>query len=140
MKKIITLILLTTYLFGCATPSGFNRNELNNQLVITDEDIQKALDTKPQLHTPFKVAIYFRPNKQYWAWDWEPEDKTRFNDFAKELKGKNVISDFVFLNQATIDGNNIKSIRLAAAQHGADAVLIISGASQTDKYNNSYLK
>jgi rhombotail lipoprotein len=137
MKKILTLLVMSTYLLGCATPSGFNRTELNKQLIITDEQIQQALDAKPQLHTPFKVAIYFRPNEQYWAWNWEQEDKYKLNNLGKELKNKNIVSDYVILNQATIDGDSIKSIRLAAAQHGADAVLIISGASQLDKYNNS---
>jgi len=137
MNNLITLSLILTLLYGCATPSGFNRVELNKQLSVTDEDIQKALDAKPQLYTPFKVAIYFRPNERYWAWNWEKDDKTKISQFANELKNNNIISDFVILNQFSIDGTNIKSIRLAAAQHSADTVLIISGASELDKYNNS---
>jgi hypothetical protein len=33
-------------------------------------------------------------------------------------------------------GNSLKELRLAAAQHGADAVLLLKGAYQTDSYLN----
>lgn len=35
-------------------------------------------------------------------------------------------------------GNEIKSIRYAAAQHGADAVLIVSGINDVDSYTNRW--
>lgn len=54
-----------------------------------------------------------------------------------ELKNKNIVSDVFILNDSIVEGNDRKSIRFAAARAGADAVLIVQGTSDIDRYNNA---
>jgi hypothetical protein len=41
-------------------------------------------------------------------------------------------------NPATLSGTDLKSLRLAAAQHGADALLVVSGIKDTDSFTNNW--
>lgn len=151
MKKIYfgpTSLLLTLFLYGCASSTGFNRPELRTQLepkaVITDKDIQQALEAKPQLPKPFRLAVYFRqenpaPYFYYgaqWNVEWDPDDKKQMIDQLNKLVTKGEISEIILLNDSVVEGQNNKALRLAAAQTGADAVLICSAVSDIDRYNN----
>ena len=78
---------------GCATSAGFNRTALRSEIaaqpVVTEADIQKALDARPQLPSPFRLAIHFvpAPEPQYGSkpWGWLREDKQVLLDAAAEL-------------------------------------------------------
>jgi len=102
--------------------------------VVTENDIEKALDLKPQLPAPFKLAIYLAPSHP--RWNWLSEDKDKLLKIGSELKSKNIISDVFIIGDAILEGTGNKAIRLAAARAGADAVLIIKGVSDIDRYNN----
>jgi hypothetical protein len=94
----------------------------------------KALELKPQLPSPFNIAIYFAPSNR--DWNWLSEDKNTLLEIGSELKSKNIISNVFIIGDAIMEGTNNKAIRLAAARAGADAVLIIKGVSDIDRYNN----
>ena len=139
------IILLALAVTACASSRGFDRGalrgEITDQKVVTEEDIKKALELKPQLPAPFKLAVYFVPPKSDWrrgsSWNWLGEDKNKLLEVTSELKNKNVVSDIFIINDAILEGNDNKAIRLAAARAGADAVLIINGVSDVDRYNNA---
>lgn len=145
MKKVIINLLLVIIISGCATPHGINRGEIGKKLktdvVITDKDIQQTLDLKPQLETPFKVGIYLLPpnNKYCWSncWSWDSKYKEQLIKFGEELKQKNIISEYSFINTPFVSASDLKSIRMSGAQHGVDAVLVINGAAEIDRYNNT---
>ncbi|MAY00069.1 MAG: hypothetical protein CMI08_12895 [Oceanospirillaceae bacterium] len=140
MKKLL-LILATMVLTSCATSSGFNRNQLWASLdespqVVTDADIQKALDAKPQLRPPFRLAVYTELNS--WRTHWDAADKAAFALLAGRLKAAGIVSDVVYLNPTIVSEHKHDSIRLAAARTGADAVMIVNGTGAADRYNNAW--
>lgn len=146
MKKIFYLALMLA-LTACASPRGFDRGALRGQVSekvqISEEDIKKALELKPQLPNPFRLAVYFSPGRYGWyssRWDWRKEDKDQLAAFAEALKKNGVVSEAVFLTDDMIEATKYdvtnRDIRLGAARAGADAVLILRGTSDIDKYNN----
>ncbi|MCX8073023.1 MAG: hypothetical protein N3C12_11300 [Candidatus Binatia bacterium] len=49
-----------------------------------------------------------------------------------------IVSDLFLISDLVVSGTDVKSVRLAAAKHGADAVLIMRAASQVDRYLNGF--
>ncbi len=48
-------------------------------------------------------------------------------------------SDVFFISNMIVDGNeDLKSLRMAAAKHQADALLVVTGAAQVDRYINGW--
>ncbi len=136
----LSLIILTS----CSS-KGFNKGKLRQELAsaetrqVTDEEIKKVLDLKPQLPKPFKVGVYFVENDlRSWDLRWNSEDKESILKLQEDLKKTGEVSDVFLINEGVVQGSDLKSVRLAAAHHGADAVLMISAAHQTDRYNNDW--
>ena len=136
-------------MFGCAAKRGFDRGAIGNSLretapSISDQDIQEAYELKPQINFPFKLALYF--NGGGWNWKWSGEDKESLLSIGKQLTNDNIVSKLILITPSDVENSgreceygcnvSLKSIRLAAARYGADAVLVINGASDTDRYNN----
>ena len=46
------------------------------------------------------------------------------------------MSDVFVVSDLVREGSDLKSLRLAAAQHGADVLLQIQGVAQVDRYHN----
>lgn len=143
--RTILIVLLALTVTACASSRGFDRGNLRSQItdqkVVTEEDIKKALVLKPQLPSQFKLAIYFSPPKSGGhhgsSWRWLGEDKDKLLEIGPELKSKNIISDVFVIGDAILEDTDNKAIRLAAARAGADAVLIVNGISDLDRYNNT---
>lgn len=164
MVKQVVIVMAVLLLAGCATVRGFDRGALRQQLAkdtphhVTNSDIQQALELKPQLKFPFRLAVYLQPGStnvadNEWSpnsgysqpsspsasikdWRWEGEDKDQILSEVEKLKSDNVISDVFVIPQARVPRTDMESIRFAAAEHGADAVLIVNGIADVDRYNN----
>jgi hypothetical protein len=130
---------------ACASRHGFDRETLRGKIFdqkqVKEEDIRSGPELKAQLTSPFKLAIYFTSssaNRRYGStWNWLDEDKNTFLAIGAELKSKGIISDaFVFSDHIAEEGE-IKAIRIAAARAGADAVLIVNGVGDIDRFNNT---
>ena len=128
---------------SCARPRGFDRGQLASDLsqvaLVTDEDIRKALELHPQLPKPFRLGVLFkqaRTERYARGWSWQPEDKEALLQAGENLKRAGVVSDVAWVSAAIAGSDELKAIRLAEAQHGADAVLIVGGVAETDRYNN----
>lgn len=138
--------LLALLISGCTTSRGFHRDalrtELNDKIEVTDAEIAKALSLKPQLPHPFSVGIYFKePEAGRWgtpSWHWSEEEKQKVLASAEGLKESGQVAKVFVINPSVVSGTDLKSLRLAAAQHGADALLVISGATEVDSYHNSW--
>lgn len=140
MKRVLLLsaVLLIT---SCATSRGINRENLKQQLddktSIADSEINQAQSAKAKLPKPFKVAIYFQePTKaevERIDWSWSNEDKERIQKAVDRFKSNGEISKSFILN--TKSHSDVKSLRQAAAQQGADTLLVISAVNDLDKYN-----
>lgn len=144
-KNFSLLLLLSLSLAGCAS-RGFNRGELRNQVlgysVVTDTDVQKALALKPQLPKPFRLAVYFKqPDDQLrrgHAWHWTGEDKKKFLSLADELKATGEVSAVFTLSDSLVTATDLASLRVTAAKHGADALMVVSGVTDVDNYTNNW--
>lgn len=146
MRKYFVLLFVITAMTACAPSRGFDRGDLRSKIadqkVVTEEDIKKALELKPQLPAPFKLAVYFAPPKSGLRYgissNWMGEDKDALMQMRSDLIKKNIISDLVVLSDSILEGSDNKAIRLAAARAGADAVLVVNGVSSVDRYNNAW--
>lgn len=144
-NRLLCLALISALLLfgGCATSRGFDRGSLgktlNKDIEISDAEIERVLSLKPQV-TPFKLGVYFNPlksnpygSKTYWT----GEDKALLDQLGEKLIKDGVISQYVPIVTSTVGDFDLKSVRLAAARHGVDAVLVINGVSDIDRYNNN---
>lgn len=145
--KAIVFVALAIALPGCASKRGFDRGAAGNQLreaapAVSDQDIKDAFEIKPQLKYPFKLAMFL--NGGGWNWRWTGEDKDSFLALEKRLVQDNLVSKVILITPSDLEtpecGSkcrvDLKSIRLAAARYGADAVLVVNGTADTDRYNN----
>lgn len=146
MNKLITSVLiLILFQLGCAS-HGFNRGELKNQLGVTkptfdDNAIKEAYNKKPNLPKPFKLAVYFKSPAQNTVaanWRWTSEDKVALDEIAKNLKNEKIVAEVFPLVNAIVQDEDLRSLRLLAAKHQADALLVISGAGEIDRYINNW--
>ncbi len=151
----IVLCCLLIILTGCATKQGFDRGNLQEYLhgatvEITEEEIANTLALKPQLQFPFRLGVYFlERNRRVWGYgdvSWEGKDKQL--KWLEPLQDEGIVSEILPISSITLttdteepsysyyDAPSLKSIRLAAARHHADAVLIVDYAPAVDRYNN----
>jgi len=120
---------------------GFDRGQLSQSLTdeskqVTDQDIRSAMARKPQLKFPFKLAVELRSDECYRCRNtWREEDKQKILSWGEQLKQAGVISQ-MFIVPDVFEMKDLKTIRLAAAQQGAHAVLIIRSVDDTDRYQN----
>ena len=139
----LLLVLLAT---ACTASRGFDRNTLRDQIIdrkqVTEEDRQRTLELQPQLPSPFRLALYFTSpsaSRRYGsAWNWLGEDKDALLAIGTGLKSKKIVSDMFVISDHIAEGSDNKTIRLAAARAGADAVLIVNGVADIDRYNNAF--
>lgn len=123
---------------GCA--HGFDRDALRERLndgtlQINDKAIAEARELRPQLKLPCRVALYLVPPRDR-DWRWTPEDKAHLDALAAALKNEGVASDVLPLPEMLAGKGELKDLRLAAAQCGADVLFVVRGAAQTDSYKN----
>lgn len=147
------LTVLVIILTGCAASKGFDRGALRGSFgqITTDQDIQAVLALKPQLPSPFKVAVYLNSismNNQRRLWT--EADKNALLVYVDQLKNAGIVSEVYLISDDVAQPNNpaifphsqnransLKELRLAAARYGADAVLTIIDVSSVDRYNNA---
>ena len=142
---------LLILLAGCTSSRGFNKGFLANQIAetrpaITDHDIEDAFSRKPQLTRPFRLGTWFKPPQarrfifENPEWRWDETDRARFDEVSRGWISSGLVSEIVDVSPLTVstDKDSLKAIRLAAAQHGLDAILVVAGAADIDRYNNNW--
>jgi hypothetical protein len=143
------LVVSCALVLNCSTSRGFNRGVMRSDLdeqkpSITDKDIEEALARKPQLARPFRLGVYFRPpaRTNHWMpeWHWGEGDRARFDALGHELVASGLVSEFVNVSPLAVpsDHDTLKAVRLAAAQHGLDAVMVVAASGDLDRYNNNW--
>ena len=136
-------LVLVALQIGC-TSRGFNRGELSQQFTLKapaydDAKIRSIASKKPNLPKPFRVGVYFatptiQADKAQWRWT--DQDKRILDEVGRELKAQGLISDFFPILDTFVEARNLASLRVVAARHAADAVLVINGTGQVDRYFN----
>jgi rhombotail lipoprotein len=139
---LLAVLLFTGLVSGCASSRGFDRGavlqQMQESLVLVDEDVADVLALKPQLPTPFRVGVYFvPPGSPETPWLWRGEDKDAVLAIEASLRQKGIVSSMFTISGSTVQGPSLRSLRVAAARHGADALLVVTGGEATDRYNNA---
>jgi rhombotail lipoprotein len=135
LKKLAFLV--PAFLCGCA--NGFDRAALQERLndgsiQITDTAIAEARAVRPQLRIPCRVAVFLKPGNSEWRWT--HEDRTMLEQWATTLVHEGIASQVFHLPEMLTGKGELPELRLAAAKCGADVLLLIHGAAQTDCYKN----
>jgi hypothetical protein len=144
MRRLLVVALASFAAAGCGTATGFDRGAMHSQVadphVVTEDDIKRALDAKPQLPSPFRLAIHLVPPVQEangrGKWRWLREDKQTLLDAVASMKAKGALSNAFVIDPGSVEGDDNRAVRLAAARAGADAVLVVRGTGATDRSNN----
>jgi hypothetical protein len=138
--QVLTLAVASLIFAACAA-KGFDRGQLKQGLgdeprAVTDQDIRTALAQQPQLKFPFKLAVELRWGGCYECGGaWREEDKQEIMSWGQRLKESGLVSE-MFIVPDVFEKKDLKDIRLAAAQQGADAVLVVRSVNGTDEYLN----
>jgi hypothetical protein len=146
MKPI--LVLLSMLGLGCS--ASFDRASLREEVAgesmqVKGGDIEAILKTRPQLPSPFRLAIYFSPLDS--QLEWNKDERAAIRQAARELEEKGIVSDIFFVPEHLVgydrhrrDRRSLdeqrRCVRLAAARHRSDAVLIVRAAADVDSYVN----
>lgn len=143
---------LLALVWGCAT--GFDRGAIQerlsgDQLQVSNQHVSEVLALKPQVRFPFKLGIYLDSGRAGYSErspreriaslgsvEWRVADKEKVLAALDFLKGRGVLSDAFYISTMTASGGSLEEVRVAAARHGADAVLVVRGVSQVDRYVN----
>lgn len=146
MSALRSLLIVGLALIAAAAcgPHGFDRPSLTKglgvQLPPADGDIARALEIKPGARPPLKIAVYLYPEPLAEggsrSWSWKGRDRDALLAATKRLERDRVVADMFVLSDLVVPGRDLKTLRLAAAQHGADALLLVTGSGDTDAYNN----
>ena len=131
-------LLVPVLLCGCAT--GFDRAALEERLndgtlQMKDCDIAEARATRAQLRLPCRIAVYLKPSNCT-TWRWSAEDKAVLEPLAAALRREGIATEVFPLPDMLTGKGDMKEVRVAAARCGADVLLVIHGAAQTDSYKN----
>jgi hypothetical protein len=137
----LAVILWAGGLFGCTASRGFDRGavveRMQGSVVLVDQDVAEVLALKPQLPSPFKLGVYFvAPKYSATPWLWRGEDKDALLSIEASLRETGVVSSMFVITDSTVQGRSLHSLRVAAARHGADALLVVTGGEAIDRYNN----
>lgn len=141
---VLSLVLLP----ACQSARGFDRGRLQQTMSldqeVTEDEIGRVLDLQPQLPVPFKVGVVFRQaagensrlDRVDAPWTWRDRDRQGVLDALGAVEDAGLVSEAFVVGDTTVAGDDLRAMRLAAARHGADAVLVISGASALDVHEN----
>ncbi len=137
--------LFTAFLVaGCASSQGFDRGRMEQSLttdkiVVSDDEIKRILGLKPQISFPFRLGVFLKGNDSDWSRNWSKLEGARnieSEGWVNELKAAGIVSNVVFVSPLTVGKYDLKNIRLGAARHGVDAVLVVESTYDVDRYNN----
>jgi len=136
-------ILVIVMTMGACSSAGFNRGELQAQLettspVYSDKDIQAEFKKKANLPKPFKLAVFFKVPPGYTDWRWTEEDRASFNTLTQDLQSQGLVSTVIPILTTLVDKDDLKSLRKVAAQHQADALLIVEAAGAVSRRLNKW--
>lgn len=143
-----TILTLTTT--ACAGSSGFEQVALRDasaskQPEINESQVADAFALRPQLPKPYRVGVVFRPigknapqpdSDEPWRWD--IEHRNALLKIRKSLRASGEVADVFAIDAHTVVGDDLRAIRIAAARHGADAVLVVSGEDVAEHGSNAW--
>lgn len=149
MKQIIS-ILFILLLSSCATKEEKKDRQIVNRFFDLFEEVKDVamretglgdqLQGKRQpLPENFRMAVAFvgpSEKKSQQPWEWTQADKDQIISVFERRKGKKLGKVFELIDTGA--GNDLKGLRTMARQQGADALLVIQGASKVESDLNTW--
>jgi rhombotail lipoprotein len=141
MVRRMPVFLAILALSGCFA-RGFDHSTLTTQLqptpVINEEEIAKVQSLKPQLTFPCRVAVYLPPQING---RWNAKEREIVDSWEASLKKEGIVSEMFVMAEMLTRGAEAKSpkmidLRVAAAKHGANSLLVIQGDCDVKSYDN----
>lgn len=108
---------------------------------INEDQVRAAFELRPQLPKPYRLGVFFRTpadDSIDAAWRWDAAHKGAVLGFAKAVRGSGEVSEVFAVDRATSSSDDLGAIRIAAARHGADAVLVVSGRDEVRRSSNAW--
>jgi hypothetical protein len=142
-----SLRLLASFfvLTACGGTTGFQQSTARDAVSappeINESEVAAAFALRPQLPKPYRVGVFFRPNASSAdepQWRWDPEHKRAVLGIAKALRASGELGDVFAIDEGTAASDDLRAIRIAAARHGADAVLVVSGGDEVRESLNGW--
>ena len=146
LRSIPMAALMLACVHACGGSTGFYQATARDAAAseppeVNDSEVEAAFALRPQLPKPYRMGVFFRPNPdtaEEPEWRWDPEHKRAILGIAKALRASGEVADVFAIDQATNTGGDLRAIRIAAARHGADAVLVISGGEEVRQSLNGW--
>jgi hypothetical protein len=139
-------VIVSVFLTGCGGSSGFQQAALRDAAQsaapqVNDGEVARAFALRPQLPRPYRLGVVFRdpvaPTPPA-DWRWEPEHRARLLQNVEALEGRGQVAAAFAIARSTLIGEDLRAIRIAAARHGADAVLVVSGRDEIEQGWNGW--
>ncbi len=135
----MTFAILLALVPACGGSMGMDRGPLaaapaEQAVVIDDARIADALARQPQLPDRVRVGVWFRGPTDG-AWRWSFEDRERVVQASETVDRVELFP----ISRGFVEGEDLASLRLAAARHGAHAILIVEGRSEQETSDNGWL-
>ncbi|HLW66151.1 MAG TPA: hypothetical protein VKS79_12640 [Gemmataceae bacterium] len=145
MPRRASILVLALLLTGCFA-RGFDHPSVYTHLQPDpisnmDEEIVKVGLLRPQLTFPCRIAVYLPPSVNG---QWTSKEKDFVEAWATSLKTEGIAADMFLMSDLFTNGNTgdtskgptLKDLRVAAAKHGANALLVIQGECEVASYQN----
>lgn len=142
MTRFVWFLPLTVVL-GCAAAPTFDRADLRRQIERQPELVPPTKPlVPPPLRAPITLALYFKrtePTQDRWGqpplWTWEEADRADVRGWLAGLRAEGRIGRVIEIPDLAAWGDP-EMIRNVAKVHGADAVLVLNGAAETQRRRN----
>jgi hypothetical protein len=141
----IPLALSTALFFGCGGSAGFQqstpREPVSAPPQVNDGEVAAAFGLRAQLPRPYRLGVVFRDPPGELAespWRWEPEQRQELLRKLEALERSGEVASVFTITRGTVAGDDLHAIRVAAARHGADAVLVVSGEDEAEHDWNAW--
>jgi hypothetical protein len=144
VTTVTPLACLVLLLSACGGSGGFSQAQTRElppqaQPEVNHPDVQRALALRAQLPAPYRLGVYFRgAGDGDAAWRWEPEHRKAVMAMLGRVSQHQAVTEAFAIARATVAADDLRSIRVAAARHGADAVLVISGHDEVEDGLNAW--
>ena len=138
-------ILIGSFLFlslACSPSRGLHVESLQETLRQDAASFEGtgAVVTDPAAslrRIPPTLALYLKPTGYLGrAFEWDDHDRDLALAWARELAARSVLAGARFVSPASLKGSTLLELRQAAERYGADAILVLDGAAEVDRYNN----
>lgn len=143
MRFFLCLMIGELFLVGCSSTT-YQREELVRHTEIktlqySEKDIEASFKKRANLPKTFKLGVYFKHSSKFNGadWRWTQQDQKSVLEFLRQNLSQERVSQIFVVDSQLIEGDELLSVRQAAARYRADAVMVIEGVGGVNTDFNS---